>query len=122
MLHVSLTSSELDEQYPSMRAPAGDRMEDVLKDEDDMVFKHGMDIAEETRAAMRSQGRTRYRSPVHESSECGYTRLDAHGPPRTSHVAAIDNMECCHVGLLCEPVTSVAGPVPRCHGPLALRS
>ena len=46
MPHISLTPCELDEQYPSMRAPADDRMEDVLKDEDDTVFKHGMQIAE----------------------------------------------------------------------------
>jgi hypothetical protein len=86
MPHLSLTPLELDEQYPSMRAPADDRMEDVLKDEDDTVFKHGMQIAAEIRAAMRVNGRTRYRATTD------------------------------FVGLLCEPVSSVAGPraaVPR---------
>ena len=121
MPHLSLTPHELEERYPSMRAPADDRMEDFLKDEDDTVFKHGMKIAEEIRAAMKSEGRTRYRAPldnalVDGSRECGYRRLDEHRPSRTSHVAAIDNLEWCYVGLLSEPTPSVAGPraaVPR---------
>ena len=116
MPHLSLTPRELEEQHPSMRAPVDDQMEDFLTDEDDMVFKHGMEIAEEIRAAMRPEGRTRYRAPVDGSRECGYRRLDEHRPSRTSHVAANDNLECCYVGLLCEPTSSVAGPraaVPR---------
>jgi hypothetical protein len=99
-----------------MRAPDDDRMEDILKDEDDMVFKHGMEIADEIRAAMETKGRTRYRAPLDESGECGYRRLDAHRPSRTSHVAANDDLECCYIGLLSESMTSVAGPraaVPR---------
>ena len=44
MLHLSLLPRELDEQYPSMRAPADDRMEDYLKDYNDMVSKHGMEV------------------------------------------------------------------------------
>ncbi len=86
MHHLSLTPRELHKRHPSMRAPADDRMEDVLKDEDDTVFKHGMQIAAEIRAAMRANGRTRYRATTD------------------------------FVGLLCEPVSSVAGPraaVPR---------
>ena len=141
MPHISLVPRELDEQYPSMRAPAADRKEDVPKDEGDTVFKHGMQIAEGTRAAMRFNGRTRYRaaavqddgnedaigracgyrrldalrpsrtSHVVAGRVCGYRRLDALRPSRTSHVAATD-----FVGLLCEPMSSVAGPraaVPR---------
>ena len=69
MPHLSLVPRELDEQYPSMRAPADDRMEDYLKDENDVVFKHGMEIAEEIRAEMRSKGRTRYRAPADENLE-----------------------------------------------------
>ena len=119
MLHISLTPFELDEQYPSMRAPADDRMEDVLKDEGDTLSKHGMQIAEGIRAAMRIEGRTRYRAPAVQddgeedtiSRACGYRRLGAFRPSRTSHVVATD-----FVGLLCEPMSSVAGPraaVPR---------
>ncbi len=138
MPHVSLTPREFEERNPSMRAPDDDRMEDILKDEDDMVFKHGMEIADEIRAAMKAKGRTRYRAPLdggecgyrrldeHRpsrtshvaamSGECGYRRLGAHRPSRTSHVAAIDDLECGYIGLLSESMTSVAGPraaVPR---------
>ena len=59
-------------------------------------------------------GRTRYRAPVYDSRACGYRRLDAHRPSRSSHVVAIANLECCYVGLLCEPVASV--PWYRCTG------
>ena len=93
MPHVSLTPRELNERYPSMRAPDDDHMEDILKDEDDMVFKHGMGIADEIRAAMKSKGRTRYRAPVDGCGECGYRRLDEPRPSRTSHVAAMSR-EC----------------------------
>ena len=65
-----------------------------------MVFKHGMEIADEIRAAMKAKGRTRYRAPVDESGECGYRPLDEHRPSRTSHFAAIDDLECCYIGLL----------------------
>ena len=62
MPHLSLEPSELDAQYPSMRAPADDRTEDFIKDHDDLIFQNGMQIADEIRAAMRSEGRTSSRT------------------------------------------------------------
>jgi len=96
-----------------MRAPADDRMEDYLKDDNDMVFKHGMEIAEEIRAAMRSKGRTRYRAPVDGAETSGIDgwiavasasaviTVAAGQTSRTSHVTAKDeNLD--YVGLLHE--------------------
>lgn len=96
---ISLASSELDEQYPSMRAPADDRMEDLIKDQDDAVFQHGMLIADGVRAVMGGEGRTRHRAPAGQSA------------------AAAEDVETCGlVGLLCYLMTSAAAPraaVPR---------
>jgi len=104
-----------------MRAPADDRMEDYLKDENDVVFKHGMEIAEEIRAAMRSKGRTRYRAPVGGAESAGIDGwIAVAGAPaagqtsRTSRVAAKnENGGCAHSRLDAVASAPAAGQTSR---------
>ncbi len=59
MPHLDFTGRDLDEAYPSIVAPADDRLDDVAADEYDAVFQHGLQIAEEIRGQMQEHGRKR---------------------------------------------------------------
>ena len=50
MPHLDFTGRDLDEAYPSIKAPADEQLDDLAADERDKVFQHGLQIAEEIRS------------------------------------------------------------------------
>ena len=59
MPHLEMDPTDLDAQFPSMKAPEDDGLEDINKDEDDEMLKEGMQIAANIAEEMIRHGRTR---------------------------------------------------------------
>ena len=60
MPRLDFTGRYLDDAYPSIVAPADDRLDGMAADEYDAVFQHGLRIAEEIRSQMHLHGRKRH--------------------------------------------------------------
>jgi hypothetical protein len=60
MPHLDFTGHDLDEAYPSIKAPVDEQLDDLADDARDTVFQHGLQIAEEIRSQMSQHGRRRY--------------------------------------------------------------
>ena len=68
--HLEFSEEELEIRQPSLKAPAEERLEDVLRDGDDVVYNHGLAIAQEIQEEVAELGRRRHAVPDKE-------RLDA---------------------------------------------
>ena len=68
--HLEFSEEELEIRHPSLKAPAEERLEDVLRDCDDVVYNHGLAIAREIQEEVAELGRRRHAVPDKE-------RLDA---------------------------------------------
>ena len=69
MPHTVLSPEELDEQYPSLRAPEELSLHDYLRDEDDYVYMHGLDIAKEIQNDVDVNGRRRHMDVVNRMDQ-----------------------------------------------------
>ncbi len=59
MPHNELGREQLDLLFPSIIAPSDEGLEDIVRDEDDEMLKHGMRIAAKISEDMTKHGRTR---------------------------------------------------------------
>ena len=59
MPHLALTEEELDRRFPGIQAPEDEHLDDIAKDDDDMMLKHGTKIANDISEGMLKHGRTR---------------------------------------------------------------
>jgi hypothetical protein len=59
MPHLVLNAEDLELQFPSIEAPEEDQYEDLVKETDDIIFNHGMKLAERIVEDMFAKGRTR---------------------------------------------------------------
>ena len=59
MPHCCLDNDALGERFPPMVAPADDHFEDMFNDQSDLVYQHGLEIAQKIADDMACRGRTR---------------------------------------------------------------
>ena len=59
MPHLSYSKTHLDELFPSLEAPPGDGLEDLVQDEHDSILQHGKGIANAIQAETDADGRRR---------------------------------------------------------------
>ena len=59
MPHCSLDLDGLAERFPPMVAPTDGSLEDLVDDRADLIFQHGLGIAQKIADDMASRGRTR---------------------------------------------------------------
>ena len=58
--HLEMTEEELDAYYPRLQAPPDEPLHDVACDEDDLVYQHGLQIAEALQEDADKHGRLRH--------------------------------------------------------------
>ena len=66
MPHTVLSQEELDKLYPSLSAPDELALHDYIRDEDDPVYMHGLDIAKEIQSDVDANGRRRHMDEVNQ--------------------------------------------------------
>ncbi len=70
MPHMLYSPQELDRLYPAMEAPGDeDELKDLCRDEEDVVYQHGVRIAQEIQEETVVQGRRRRPLPQHEHDD-----------------------------------------------------
>ena len=58
--HLEMTDEELNDHYPRLQAPPDEPLCDAAFDEDDLVYQHGLQIAEALQADDEEHGRRRH--------------------------------------------------------------
>ena len=81
--HLEFSEEELEIRHPSLKAPAEERLEDVLRDGDDVVYNHGLAIAQEIQEEVAELGRRRHAVPDKE-------RLDAVSTQKVMDALAVN--------------------------------
>ena len=59
MPHVRLSEDELNKQFPKLECPDEQLYEDIIDDNGDVVFQHGLKLADHISEGMVRSGRTR---------------------------------------------------------------
>ena len=86
MPHNSLSTAELDRDFPSIVAPKDEHLDDIVNDDDDKVLQAGLREVEKIRQTMRTQGRRR--RPLREDSTHGTLSLCVEASTAASSTAS----------------------------------
>jgi hypothetical protein len=68
MPHNEMTAEDLDNFYPTIIAPPDEGLDDPINDDNDDIYKHGLEIAAAIADDMTVHGRTRHDYNSHDHS------------------------------------------------------